>query len=195
MRRVPLGDHRIAGSHGGGKISTRCAVEGEGKIVRAEDDHWADRRKHRADVGLGIDRGLHPRAVARRGSRLPQLIDRSRQLDRFQTGLDRQRRFGVGHRNQLFRASFEPAGKGVEKGGKPFAGPAADAPSGGRRSLQGPLDLAPRTDRIIARECLTRLRINGLKRFPPLRLGPSPVDQHFFGVHRCLPAGLGSLLD
>ena len=144
MRRVALGNHRIAGGNRGGEISARRAIEGERKIVRPEHDHRSDRRVHRADVGLGVDRRLHPRTVAGRGRRLPQLVHRPRQLDRFQTGLDRQRRLGVGHRNQFLGPLLEPAGEGVEKRGKPLAGPAANAPGRRRGRLHGPIDLAPR---------------------------------------------------
>ena len=44
MRRVGLGDHRVAGRDGRGEVAAADAVEGERKIVRAEDAHRADRR-------------------------------------------------------------------------------------------------------------------------------------------------------
>jgi hypothetical protein len=66
-----LGDHRIAGSDGGGKIPAHDRVEGEGKVVRAKHRHRATQRTaHGADVIFRIDAGVAERALARGSGRL-----------------------------------------------------------------------------------------------------------------------------
>ena len=58
--RVGFGDDGVAGGDGGGEISAADAVEGEGKVVGAEDDDGADRGEAGADVFFEVDGGVAP---------------------------------------------------------------------------------------------------------------------------------------
>jgi len=58
---------------GCGEVSSADAVEGEGKVVRAEDHDRTDGREVGADVRLGVDDGVGPRSLAGCGGSLSEL--------------------------------------------------------------------------------------------------------------------------
>ncbi len=62
VMRVPLGDDRAAGGDRGGEVPAAQAVEGERKIVRADDQCRAERFEDRPDVAVA-DRRSTPAAV------------------------------------------------------------------------------------------------------------------------------------
>ena len=82
MRRIGLGDDRIARRNGRGEIAAGGAVKREGKVVRSEDPHRAQRREGRKRMlaFVSIVASRHEPSNGRR--RLPQLARRSRQFQR-----------------------------------------------------------------------------------------------------------------
>ena len=62
---MSLCDYRVSGSDCGSKIPSGSTIEGERKVVRAEDANRTYGSIHGANAGRGIDDGLGPRAVAR----------------------------------------------------------------------------------------------------------------------------------
>ena len=94
VARVRLGDDRVSGRDGRGKISPGDPVECQREIVGTEDGHRSsERAEHRTDVGLGVDGGLGPASLARRRGGLSELIAGARQLDVGQPWRERKRRF------------------------------------------------------------------------------------------------------
>ena len=51
---------RVAGGDGGGEVASADAVEGEGKVIRAEDDHGSNGSKAGADIFFEVERGVAP---------------------------------------------------------------------------------------------------------------------------------------
>jgi hypothetical protein len=58
-------DNGIAGGDGGGEVSSADAVEGEGKVVGAEDDDRADGGVAGADIFFEVECGVAPGLFAR----------------------------------------------------------------------------------------------------------------------------------
>ena len=181
MRGVGLANHRIAGSDGSGKIPAGNTVERQRKIVGAEDGHPPGQRTvHGADAGAGVDRRKTPGPISSRGSPLPQLVGRARQLDTVQPGLCRQTTFGVGHRHDLIAAGFYTIGILFQKlcncrrvDGQQLFG------SGGGR-LYRRLHVRFAADRINLTGRFSCSRIFGLEGALLVGLAPLAVDQYRF---------------
>src|SRR5580692_11035150 len=80
-----LGDDRVSGCYCGGKVASADAVEGEGKVIGAEDDDGADGREVRADIFFEVEGGVAPGLLASRGCGLTKLVGGARKLDVFET--------------------------------------------------------------------------------------------------------------
>jgi len=114
---VGFGDDGIAGGDGGGEVSTADAVEGEGKVVGAEDDDRADGGEAGADIFFEVEGGVAPRLFANCGSGLAKLIGGAREFDVFEAWCDGQSGLFGGGFDDGWCGGFDVGCVGVEEGG------------------------------------------------------------------------------
>src|ERR1700756_3075886 len=88
MERVGFGDDGVAGCDGGDEVSSADAVEGEGKVVGAEDDDGADGGEAGADIFFEVEGGVAPGFFAHGGGGLAELVGGTGKLDVFEARCD-----------------------------------------------------------------------------------------------------------
>ena len=138
MGGVGLGDDRATGADGGGEVTARDAVEGEGEVVRPEDgDAPFEGPVHGADAAAGVDGGQAPGPGQGRGRRLAELAGGSGQLDPGQPGRGGKAGLGLGHGDDLAGAGLDAAGEGLEEGGGAGGMGILERLGGGGRRLDG----------------------------------------------------------
>ena len=117
MKRMSLCDDRIAGRDGGGEVASADTVEGEGKVVRAEDDDWADRREAGADVLFKVECCVTPRFLTCCSCSLAKLIRSARKLNVFEPWSHRESSLFSCGRDDGGSGGFNVRGIGFEESG------------------------------------------------------------------------------
>ena len=164
MRGVGLGDHRATGADGGGEVTARDAVEGEGEIVRPEDgDAPFEGPVHGADAAAGVDGGQAPGSGEGRCGRLTELGGGPGQLDFGQPGRGRKAGLGLGHGDDLAGAGLDAAGEGLEEGAGAGGMGILERLGGGGRRLDGLGHLLRTADRVGLSRRLPGARVRRLE--------------------------------
>ncbi len=187
--RVPgirFGKDRISRGNGGGKIPSRCRVEGKRKVVGAEHNNrpaqWA---VFGADIGFCIDRGPAPRAISRRLGRLAQLICRPGKLSRLQPRFFWQSGFLMSDPDQLIGMAFDTSGEIFQEIGDGFGGRFEKSVCGRMAGFKRFFNLSKTRDGIIILKPSSGGWIDSLERADGRKsLPPRSIDKHRLKGHQ-----------
>src|SRR5580698_377036 len=81
---MSLGNDRVAGGDGGGEVASANTVEGEGKVVRAEDNDRPYRGEAGTDILFEVECCVAPRLFADSSCGLAKLVRGARKFDVFE---------------------------------------------------------------------------------------------------------------
>ena len=76
-----FGDNWIAGGDGCGEVASADAVEGEGKVIWAEDDDRTDGSEAGTDIFFEVEGDVAPGFFAHSGCGLTELVGGAREFD------------------------------------------------------------------------------------------------------------------
>src|SRR5450432_4181793 len=181
---VRLADDRISSRDRGHEIAARDGVERERKVVRAEHDDRPDRTVGRTEVGLGVDRGLAPGAIADRGGALAELVGGARKLDRAQARAWGQPRLLGGDVHQAVGLRLDPGRVVVQEARDAISRAGAQRPCGLFGGPASELDVVEARHRKAVEKRRLGRGIDGRERAAGILRGtPLPGDEDWLLRH------------
>ena len=180
---MPLGDDGIAGGQRRREVASGDPVEREGKIVRSDDEHGAERCVDRADARFRVDRRQRPRAVAAGRGRLPELPGRARQFDVLQPRRHRQARLTCRDPGQLIGVGVDRRRVAFEESCNLLAWHAGEPCERVIRSRKDAVALHAIADRKPSLQRLPRRGVERGERLAARGRHPPPVDPHLCCRH------------
>ena len=185
VERMGLRDDGIAGGDGSGEVSAADAVEGEGKVVGAEDDDGADGSEAGADIFFEVEGGVAPGLFAHCGRGLAKLVGGAGKFDVFEAWRDGESGLLRCGGDDGCGSGFNVGGVGVEEGGDLCWVDSPELGCGFGCSVEGGVAVGPSADGEGEGESFSLGWIFCVE--GSLRVGCAPfaVDQYLSYIHCC----------
>jgi hypothetical protein len=180
-----LRDDGVAGGDGSGEVSSADAVEGEGKVVRTEDDDGADRSEAGADIFFDVEGCVTPGLLAHCGGSLAKLVGGAGEFDVFEARGDWKCGFLRRSCDDGSGSGFDVSGVGFEKGGYFRRVDGAEFGGGFGGGSESEINVGPSADWEGEWESFTLRGILGVEGSLCVGCAPFAVDQYLSYVLSC----------
>ena len=182
-----LGDDGVAGGDGGGEVASADAVEGEGKVVGAEDDDGADGGEAGADIFFEVEGGVAPGLFAHCGCGLAKLVGGAGEFDVFEAwGYGKGGLFGCGS-DDAIGGGFDVGRVCVEEGGDLCGVDGAEFGGGFGCGVEGGVAVGPSAGGEGEGERFALRGIFCVEGSLCVGCAPLAVDQYLSYIHWCFP--------